>query len=603
MHRGGTIVFANAACAELLGASSASELLGSQFLAFVHPVDRDGVRQRIEKYTHDPGFIRRNETRYLRIDGQNIHVEVAARSVIYQSEPAIQVVFRDISERKKTEEKLRQSEASLSRAQAIAHLGNWVCDTVADALTWSAEMFRIYGVSPDEFVPTLASVTKLIHPEDAELHEQCVMEMLAGNPVDAFEYRIVQPSGSERVLQALGGIVERDATGLPVQISGVVLDVTERRKAEERFYKAFTATPQPITIATIAEGRYIDVNASFLRVTGYERGEVIGHTSSELNFWAHPEERYKLVEMLKTKGSVRDLEINFRTKSGQTRTALNSAEVVDISGQKCILAIFDDITERKALEKQLQQAQKMEAIGRLSGGVAHDFNNLLGVIIGYSEALEESLDANDKFHRQATEIRKAAQRAASLTRQLLAFSRQQPLEPKVLDLNIVVTELEKMLTRLIGEDIVLKSALAPSLGRVKADASQMEQVIMNLVVNARDAMPHGGKLTIETANIEVDDTYARQHGHISAGPFVMLGVTDTGMGMDAETQLHIFDPFFTTKERGKGTGLGLSTVYGVIKQSNGFIWVYSEPGHGATFKILLPRRRVRRGEAKYKSQR
>ena len=279
VHRRGTIIFANSPCAALLGASGADELFGKQYLDFVHPGDRGGVKQRIERYSHDPAFVRRNETKFLRLDGKDIHLEVAARSVIYQGEPAIQVIFRDISERKRTEEKLRQSEANLSEAQAIAHLGNWTWDTINDVLTWSAEMFRIYGVSPNEFAPTLASVATLIHPEDAERHEKCVMEMLAGNPVDAFEYRVVRPDGSERVLHALGGAVDRDATGLPVRVSGVVLDVTERRKAEERFYKAFTANPQPITIATIAEGRYIDVNDSFVRVTGYQREQVIGHTA------------------------------------------------------------------------------------------------------------------------------------------------------------------------------------------------------------------------------------------------------------------------------------------------------------------------------------
>ncbi len=589
VHRQGTIVFANASCAALFGAAGADELLGKQYLELVHPNDRDGVKQRIEKFSHEGVHVRRNETRFLRLDGQDIHLEVAARSVNYQGEPAIQVVCRDISERKQTEKKLRQSEANLSAAQAIAHLGNWTWDPINDVLTWSAEMFRIYGVSPEKFEPTLASVMKLIHPDDLARHEKCVFEMLAGNPVDTFEYRIVRPDGSERVLQALGGAVDRDNTGLPLRISGVVLDVTERRKVEERFYKAFSANPQPITIATIAEGRYIDVNESFVRVTGYQREQVIGHTALELNFWVAPADRDKLVGLLNTQGSVRDLEITFRTKSGKIRTALDSAEVIEIAGQKCILAIFDDITDRKVLEKQLYQAQKMEAVGRLSGGIAHDFNNLLSVIIGYSDTLEEALDESGKVHKQATEIRKAAQRAAALTRQLLAFSRQQAIEPKVFDLNDVVVEMEKMLERLIGEDIELRAVLSPAPVPVRADPGQIEQVIMNLAVNARDAMPHGGKLTIETANVEVDETYAHQHGYLSTGPFVMLSISDTGVGMDAQTQSHIFEPFFTTKDRGKGTGLGLATVYGVIKQSNGFIWVYSEPGHGATFKVLLPR--------------
>jgi signal transduction histidine kinase len=292
---------------------------------------------------------------------------------------------------------------------------------------------------------------------------------------------------------------------------------------------------------------------------------------------------------LEKQGATRDREIAFLSKSGEERTALDSADVVEFDGEKCVIATFKDITERKSLEKQLRQAQKMEAIGQLSGGIAHDFNNLLGVIIGYSEILEEQLAAGDSMHKSVQEIKKAGKRAASLTRQLLAFSRQQVLEPKILALNAVVSNVEKMLGRLIGENIDIESALGPDLGNIRADQGQIEQVIMNLAVNARDAMPHGGRLTILTANVDLDEDYARSHTQQPPGRYVLLSVSDTGIGMDATTQAHIFDPFFTTKEQGKGTGLGLSTVYGVIRQSGGHIWVYSEPGLGTTFKIYLPR--------------
>ena len=367
--------------------------------------------------------------------------------------------------------------------------------------------------------------------------------------------------------------------------------LNDELKGEERFHKAFNANPEPISIATLDEGRYIDVNESFLRITGYRRSEVIGRTSLELKFWESPEDRSRFVEMLTKQGSVRDLEITFRTKLGERRTALDSAELIEVAGQRCSIAIFKDITERKLLEKQLRQSQKMEAIGQLSGGIAHDFNNLLGVIIGYSDLLEEGLPQNDPLRKKCGQIKKAGQSAVSLIRQLLAFSRQQVLEPRVLDLNSIVLNLEKMLRRLIGENIEFSTALDPELGRIKADQGQIEQVIMNLVVNARDAMPQGGRLTIESANVQLDEDYARQHSPLMPGPYVLLAVSDTGIGMDAETQGRIFEPFFTTKEVGKGTGLGLSTVYGVVAQSNGHIWVYSELGHGTTFKIYLPRTR------------
>src|SRR2546425_735978 len=248
-----------------------------------------------------------------------------------------------------------------------------------------------------------------------------------------------------------------------------------------------------------------------------------------------------------------------------------------------------DITERKALEMQLLQAQKMEAVGQLAGGVAHDFNNVLTAIGGYAELLRDDLPGEDTRRHDVEEILRATERAATLTRQLLAFSRRQVLAPRVLDLNGVVAGIDNMLRRLIGADVALKTALAPDLGAVRADPGQLEQVIMNLIVNARDAMPRGGKLTIETANAELDQSYALEHRAVAPGPYVMLAVSDTGVGMDAATQARVFEPFFTTKEKGKGTGLGLATVYGIVKQSGGNIWLYSEPGRGTTFKIYLPR--------------
>ena len=257
-----------------------------------------------------------------------------------------------------------------------------------------------------------------------------------------------------------------------------------------------------------------------------------------------------------------------------------------VSGAICMSL---DITDRKQLEEQLRQAQKMEAVGRLAGGIAHDFNNLLMVIQGYGDLLAERLPAGDPLRRNAEQIQMASQKASSLTRQLLAFSRKQMLAPKILNVQSVVADMEKILRRLIGEDIQLETSSAQDLGLIKADRSQIEQVILNLAVNARDAMPQGGRLTIETANVELDASYSHPPAVLSPGKYVMLAVTDNGCGMDAETQAHVFEPFFTTKEKGKGTGLGLATVYGVVKQSGGYVWVYSEPGRGTSFKIYLPR--------------
>ncbi len=266
-----------------------------------------------------------------------------------------------------------------------------------------------------------------------------------------------------------------------------------------------------------------------------------------------------------------------------------AARNIEFAGRSARLAIVNDVTERKLLEAQFRQAQKMEAVGTLAGGIAHDFNNLLTVISGYSYMLREALQDDRKLAEDVQQIEQAAEKATGLTRQLLAFSRRQVLQPKTLGLNQVVQGMEKMLRRMIGEDIELITVSAPELGQVRADLGQIEQVIMNLAVNARDAMPRGGKLVFETENVELDEAYARSHMGARTGCYVQLAVSDTGVGMDAETMSHIFEPFFTTKEMGRGTGLGLSTVYGIVKQSGGYIWVYSEPGHGSTFKIYLPR--------------
>ncbi|MBI4460861.1 MAG: response regulator [Acidobacteria bacterium] len=289
--------------------------------------------------------------------------------------------------------------------------------------------------------------------------------------------------------------------------------------------------------------------------------------------------------------STESLEI-FYSLGNQVAVALERAYLLQKMEEKVeerTTALTAEIAERKQLETQLYQAQKMEAIGRLAGGIAHDFNNHLGIIIGYSERMLDRLGSEDPLRKSAGLIKDAALRSASLTRQLLAFSRRQVFEPTILDLNAAITELGKMLRPLIGEDIELVTSLDPALGKVRADPAQMDQVIMNLAVNSRDAMPQGGRLTIESANVELDESYARAHATVLPGPYVMLAVTDTGTGMDKKTQSHMFEPFFTTKEKDKGTGLGLATVYGIVKQSGGYIWVYSEPGRGTTFKIYLPR--------------
>ena len=302
-------------------------------------------------------------------------------------------------------------------------------------------------------------------------------------------------------------------------------------------------------------------------------------------------EEYPLTRSVMTGEEVSNEEIEYLCGDGVRRIINSDAGPIRDRKGKVVagLVIFDDVTERRHLEQQLRQSQRMEAVGRLAGGIAHDFNNLLTVIVGQSEVMLEGFGPNDPLREPVQQIDASAQRAAELTKQLLAFSRKQVLQPKVLDLSAIVADLGKMLHRLIGEDVELITRLNSSLGRVKADPGQIEQIILNLAINARDAMPKGGRLTIETNNASLDDQYANQHTDVRPGAYVMLAVSDTGIGMDKETQSRIFEPFFTTKEQGKGTGLGLATVYGIVKQSEGHIWVYSEPGRGTTFKVYLPR--------------
>ena len=360
------------------------------------------------------------------------------------------------------------------------------------------------------------------------------------------------------------------------------------RRSELNFRSLVTNAPYGICRCDAA-GKILDANPAFL--------ELLGHTSVDelvgqhiFSLYSDNDKWFDLADFLRSSAPFRGLAAEWKRKNGSTTVVRVSGRSVS-NGREggVVFELFaEDVTERRVLEQQLRQSQKMEAVGRLAGGIAHDFNNLLMVISGYSEFLLERLGAEPQLRGPAQEIASAAERASSLTRQLLAFSRKQMLAPRIVNLNDVATENLKMLTRMIGEDIDLVMTPGQGLWPVRADAGQIEQVIMNLAVNARDAMPSGGRLTIETSNVTLDEEYARFHAPLRPGDYVMIAISDTGAGMDSETQSHIFEPFFTTKGT-KGTGLGLSTVYGIVKQSGGYIWVYSEVGKGTTFKIYLPR--------------
>ena len=387
------------------------------------------------------------------------------------------------------------------------------------------------------------------------------------------------------------------------------MDVSDRRRAEER-YRSFIAQssegvsrleidpPVPITLSEEEQidrlytgARIAECNDAMARMYGYEEAsDLVGTRLSQLHDVTDPTNREQIRAFIRAAYRVSDSETREHDREGRPRVFLNN--VVGFVEDGHLVRVWGtqrDVTDQRHLEEQFRQSQKMEAVGQLAGGIAHDFNNLLTAILGNTQLLMRELPPGDSKRGDVEEIRKASERAASLTRQLLAYSRRQMLQPEVLDLNGVVAEMDKMLRRLIGEHIALVTVPAPDLGRVRADPNQIEQVVVNLAVNARDAMPDGGKLTIETSNVELDDTFAQAHLGSVPGPYALLTVTDSGTGMDATVRAHLFEPFFTTKEVGKGTGLGLATVYGIVKQSGGYISVYSEVGRGSSFKIYLPR--------------
>jgi PAS domain S-box-containing protein len=523
--------------------------------------------------------------------GEARHVHVWASTVDVGDRVVLYAIVRDITTRKQEEQALRRSFDLLDQTGQLARIGGWELDLETQTLHWTNEVYRIHEVDP-AVKPSVAEAIQYYTPEARPVIAAAVQAAIdAGTPFDV-ELPLVTAHGRRIWVRALGGAEIRE--GKTIRVHGAFQDITARRVADEsrRLQSAALHAAADAVVITDCAGVIEWVNPAFTQITGYTVEEAVGKNPRDLirsgkhaaaffaEFWA------TILAGRRWHGEV----INRRKDGSLYSEDQSVTPILDASGAIThFVAIKRDITERLQLEAQFRQAQKMESVGHLASGIAHDFNNLLTVINGLSDLILEQIAQDDPVHADVQEIRHAGDRAATLTRQLLAFSRQQILAPQVMNINTVVAGMESLLRRLLDEDIDLVVVPAPGLGSVKADPGQIEQVVANLTVNARDAMPQGGRLTIETQNVTLDENFACQDGvAVTPGPYVALVVSDSGIGMDEATRARIFEPFFTTKGPGKGTGLGLATVYGIVKQSHGFICVDSEVGRGTTCKIYLP---------------
>jgi PAS domain S-box-containing protein len=592
----GTILYGSPATTRILG-YALDEFVGRNAFELIRVEDHSRVKARLEEALLKPGIALDVHAHVRHRDGSWRLLEGIFTNLL--GDPSVGAIvnnYRDVTERKRAEEALRHSEERFTKAFRSSPAAMSISTMTDGRYRYvNGAFLGLIGYREDEVVGHRAVDVEFWG--SAADRERAMRELRERGSLRDFEAAVRRKSGEVR--QVLVSLEPFDLDG-EACLLGFSHDITERKLAEEalRESQAFLEAAQAVAhvgswVSGMGPHDRLWWSKETHRIFGIEEAAFDGRVET---FFAmiHEEDLARVGRA--SEAAIRgegpyQVEHRVRRPGGEVRWVYEQAEIVrDPEGRPLrMIGTVQDITERRYLEDQLRLAQKMEAVGRLAGGVAHDFNNMLGVILGYAELLVQRLPPEEPLRSQALEIRRTSERAAALTRQLLAFSRRQVLQPRILDLSLVVSNMEEMLRRLIGEDVHLVTAAEGDLGLVKADPGQIEQVIMNLAVNARDAMPGGGRLTIATANVELDEARAAGRPGVQPGPYVMLSVSDTGGGMDAETLSHLFEPFFTTKEPGRGTGLGLATAYGIVKQSDGHIWVMSEPGHGTSVTIYLPR--------------
>ncbi|HYE07378.1 MAG TPA: PAS domain S-box protein [Planctomycetota bacterium] len=597
---GGSIAFANDAAARLLGANTPGDLVGKPALDFVHPDFREVVRDRQRRLmAGEP--VPAIEEKLVRLDGGVVDAEVRASPFTWRGRPAAYVVAVDLGAGRRGDEALRASEKRFRQLAESIDAVFWI--TSADrgrTFYVSPAWQRVYGSAVQTAYDDPLAWYHAIHPEDRARID--LRADAAAAPLD-IRYRIIRADGALRWLRTRVQ-AERGADGAVHRLVGLTEDVTGLEQAEalrareqderDRLVDRLQLQLDAMPIACLRSDAALIVtyaNPAAASILGIAVDDLVGHP---LRAAIAADDAAAVDRALAqvAAGATPPAQLLAGTNRHGRTVAAEWHHLPlghPAGGFAGAMSMAIDAGERQRLEEQLRQAQKMEAVGQLAGGVAHDFNNLLTVITGYGEMHLQNLAKGDPRRRGVEQMLKASKRASALTQQLLAFSRRQALQPRVIDLNALIGDLDAILRRAIGERVEVVIRPQPGLGRVRADPGQLEQVVMNLCINARDAMPDGGHLTIETANVELDEIYTRLHPTVKPGSTVMLAVSDTGIGMDPETQARIFEPFFTTKEPGKGTGLGLATVYGIVKQSGGNIWFSSEPGRGTVFKIYLPR--------------